>query len=131
MNKKIQIEQAKQWCRNNLIAVWGLMRLELMEEYAPAELNSLLENGTLETELEETDEEMRTEAEAMRKQGDMNLSEINETLRNKLLEKYAYQTEQQFNMEELIDKVMNNQTLTEDEREYLKENLPPSLAAEL
>ena len=71
---------------------WALMRLTLMEDYNPEELEELAAAGTLEQSLQETQEELSDEAsELLRQDSTYSASEIGEILRHQLLEQYVYQ----------------------------------------
>ena len=79
-------EMAKESYRNKQ---WALMRLELMEDYAPKELKELIQAGQLEASLNQTQEEMESLTERMRKSG-LDMIEANEVARGELLEEYLY-----------------------------------------
>ena len=87
--QKQQIEETRQWCQAELMP-WALMRLELMEEYAPEELKQLLQEGRLKESLQETEESLSEMAENLRKEDSSYPSSvIGETVRETLLEQYV------------------------------------------
>lgn len=88
MDIKKAAEEARLWIKDNLtVDTWALMRLDLMEDYAPEELKELVETGRLEQELRRTESDYRDEREFLAKQG-MYESEINDVLRGQLIDEY-------------------------------------------
>lgn len=127
----IAVAQAKQWLEQNARTPWALMKLELMEENAPQQLQELTESGQL-MQAVKTDEKQLTEQymELMRSGEYNHQSEIGDVMRAQLMEQFP--TEPQMSVDELLDRALFRQEkLTEEEKNFLRENLPAPLAREV
>ena len=127
----IAVAQAKQWLEQNARTPWALMKLELMEQNAPQQLQELTESGQLMQSVK-TDEKQLTEQymELMRSGEYNHQSEIGDVMRAQLMEQYP--TEPQMSVDELLDRALFRQKrLTEEEKNFLRENLPAPLAREV
>ena len=127
----IAVAQAKQWLEQNARTPWALMKLELMEQNAPQQLQELTESGQL-MQAVKTDEKQLTEQymELMRSGEYNHQSEIGDVMRAQLMEQYP--TEPQMSVDELLDRALFRQKrLTEEEKNFLRENLPAPLAREV
>ena len=82
------MNEAKQWCQDYLLK-WGLMRLELMEEYNPQELEALLADGSLKASLQATEESLSDQLERLDKQDSSLYLENREVSREQLMEQYV------------------------------------------
>ena len=127
----IAVAQAKQWLEQNARTPWALMKLELMEQNAPQQLQELTESGQL-MQAVKTDEKQLTEQymELMRSGEYNHQSEIGDVMRAQLMEQFP--TEPQMSVDELLDRALFRQErLTEEEKNFLRENLPTPLAREV
>ena len=127
----IAVAQAKQWLEQNARTPWALMKLELMEQNAPEQLQELTESGQL-MQAVKTDEKQLTEQymELMRSGEYNHQSEIGDVMRAQLMEQFP--TEPQMSVDELLDRALFRQErLTEEEKNFLRENLPAPLAREV
>ena len=127
----IAVAQAKQWLEQNARTPWALMKLELMEQNAPQQLQELTESGQL-MQAVKTDEKQLTEQymELMRSGEYNHQSEIGDVMRAQLMEQFP--TEPQMSVDELLDRALFRQErLTEEEKNFLRENLPAPLAREV
>ena len=127
----IAVAQAKQWLGQNARTPWALMKLELMEQNAPQQLQELTESGQL-MQAVKTDEKQLTEQymELMRSGEYNHQSEIGDVMRAQLMEQFP--TEPQMSVDELLDRALFRQErLTEEEKNFLRENLPAPLAREV
>ena len=127
----IAVAQAKQWLEQNARTPWALMKLELMEQNAPQQLQELTESGQL-MQAVKTDEKQLTEQymELMRSGEYNHQSEIGDVMRAQLMEQFP--TEPQMSVDELLDRALFRQErLTEEEKNFLRENLPDPLAREV
>ena len=127
----IAVAQAKQWLEQNARTPWALMKLELMEQNAPQQLQELTESGQL-MQAVKTDEKQLTEQymELMRSGEYNHQSEIGDVMRAQLMEQFP--TEPQMSVDELLDRALFRQErLTEEEKNFLRENLPATLAREV
>ena len=127
----IAVAQAKQWLEQNARTPWALMKLELMEQNAPQQLQELTESGQLMQSVK-TDEKQLTEQymELMRSGEYNHQSEIGDVMRAQLMEQFP--TEPQMSVDELLDRALFRQErLTEEEKNFLRENLPAPLAREV
>lgn len=129
MNENV-INRVKKWLEENSHTPWALMRLELMEEYRPQELNRLIKEGQLMKQAQEWSEELTARHMELMRTGDYNQSsEIGDVMRAELI---AEVTAPQWSVEELLEQALyQNVVLTEEQKDFLRENLPPSLAAEV
>lgn len=128
--KEEVITAAKEWLQANSHTPWALMRLELMEDYNPAKLEQLIESGQLMQSIQEWSEELTERHMELMRTGDYNSpQEIGDTMRAELI---AEATEPEWSVEELLDRALtHNEQLTDDQKDFLRENLPPWLAAEV
>lgn len=128
--KEEEVSRAKAWLEENAHTPWALMRLELMEDYRPEELNRLTEAGNLLKAVEMWNEELETRHMDLMRSGEYgHLSEIGDVMRAELI---AEAQTPQWSVEELLDEALNrNVVLTEEQKDYLRENLPPWLAEEV
>ena len=127
----IAVAQAKQWLEQNARTPWALMKLELMEQNAPQQLQELTESGQL-MQAVKTDEKQLTEQymELIRSGEYNHQSEIGDVMRAQLMEQFP--TEPQMSVDELLDRALFRQErLTEEEKNFLRENLPAPLAREV
>ena len=127
----IAVAQAKQWLEQNARTPWALMKLELMEQNAPQQLQELTKSGQL-MQAVKTDEKQLTEQymELMRSGEYNHQSEIGDVMRAQLMEQFP--TEPQMSVDELLDRALFRQErLTEEEKNFLRENLPAPLAREV
>ena len=127
----IAVAQAKQWLEQSARTPWALMKLELMEQNAPQQLQELTESGQL-MQAVKTDEKQLTEQymELMRSGEYNHQSEIGDVMRAQLMEQFP--TEPQMSVDELLDRALFRQErLTEEEKNFLRENLPAPLAREV
>ena len=127
----IAVAQAKQWLEENAQTPWALMKLELMEENAPQQLQELTESGQL-MQAVRTDEKQLTEQhmELMRSGEYNHQSEIGDVMRAQLMEQFPM--EPQMSVDELLDRALFRQErLTEEEKNFLRKNLPAPLAREV
>ena len=127
----IAVAQAKQWLEQNARTPWALMKLELMEQNAPQQLQELTQSGQL-MQAVKTDEKQLTEQymELMRSGEYNHQSEIGDVMRAQLMEQFP--TEPQMSVDELLDRALFRQErLTEEEKNFLRENLPAPLAMEV
>lgn len=129
MNENV-INRVKKWLEENSHTPWALMRLELMEEYRPQELNRLIKEGQLMKQAQAWSEELTERHMELMRTGDYNhSSEIGDVMRAELI---AEATVPQWSVEELLEQALyQNVVLTEEQKDFLRENLPPSLAAEV
>ena len=130
MKNEKEISLAKEWLEANSHTPWALMRLELMEDYRPQELNRLIEEGQLMQKVQEWSEELTERHMELMRTGDYNhASDIGDEMRAMLI---AEAQEPEWSVEELLERALyRNEVLTEEEKDFLRENLPPSLAAEV
>ena len=108
-----------------------MIKMELMEENAPQQLQELTESGQL-MQAVKTDEKQLTEQhmELMRSGEYNHQSEIGDVMRAQLMEQFP--TEPQMSVDELLDRALFRQEkLTEEEKNFLRENLPAPLAREV
>lgn len=128
--KEEEVSRAKAWLEENAHTPWALMRLELMEDYRPEELNRLTEEGNLLKAVEMWNEELETRHMDLMRSGEYDhLSEIGDVMRAELI---AEAQTPRWSVEELLDEALNrNVVLTEEQKDYLRENLPPWLAEEV
>lgn len=125
-----EIRKAKEWLETNAHTPWAKMRLELMEEYRLQELNRLVKEGQLMKKVQEWSEELTERHMELMRSGDYNSpQEIGDEMRAMLIEEVQ---EAEWSVEELLEQALyQNVVLTEEQKDFLKENLPPSLAAEV
>jgi len=128
-NEKI-INQVKEWLEENFHTPWALMRLELMEEYRPEELERLAKEGFLMEQAQAWSEELTERHMELMRSGDYNhASEIGDEMRGMLI---AEAQTPEWSVEELLERALyQNERLTEEQKEFLRESLPPGLAAEV
>ena len=128
--KEEEVSRAKAWLEENAHTPWALMRLELMEDYRPEELNRLAETGSLQEAVKAWNEELETRHMDLMRSGEYDhLSEIGDVMRAELI---AEAQTPRWSVEELLDEALNrNVVLTEEQKDYLRENLPPWLAEEV
>ena len=70
MKNEMEISRAKNWLEANAHPPWALMRLELMEEFRPQELNRLVEEGQLMERVQEWSEELTERHMELMRTGD-------------------------------------------------------------
>jgi len=127
----VAVAQAKMWLEQNARTPWALMKLELMEENAPQQLQELTESNQL-MEMVKADEKRLTEQymELMRSGEYNHQSEIGDVMRAQLMEQYPETPP--MSVDELLDRALFRQEkLTEEEKNFLRENLPAPLAREV
>lgn len=124
------IQQAKQWLEQNAHTPWALMRLELMEEMNPTKLQALVQQGTLLQSVKAWNEELTQKHMELTQTGDYNQSsEIGDVMRAELI---AEAQGEPMSVQELLDRALTQgEKLTEEEKDFLRENLPPRLAMEV
>lgn len=111
--KEEEVSRAKAWLEENAHTPWALMRLELMEDYRPEELNRLTEEGNLLKAVEMWNEELETRHMDLMRSGEYDhLSEIGDVMRAELI---AEAQTPRWSVEELLDEALNrNVVLTEE-----------------
>lgn len=129
MNEKV-INRVKKWLEENSHTPWALMRLELMEEYRPQELDRLIKEGQLMKQAQAWSEELTDRHMELMRTGDyIASSEIGDVMRAELIEEAMAP---EWSVEELLEQALyQNVVLTEEQKDFLRENLPPWLAAEV
>lgn len=129
MNEQV-IRRVKKWLKENSHTPWALMRLELMEEYRPQELDRLIKEGQLMKQAQEWSEELTDRHIELMKTGDYNQSsEIGDVMRAELIEEAMTP---EWSVEELLEQALyQGVVLTEEQKDFLRENLPPWLEAEV
>lgn len=130
-DKETQIAEAKQWLKENAHTPWALMELELMEDYAPEKLDQMISEGTLLKYIQIKNEVLTDQYDQLDKSGAYNhQSEIGDIMRQELIEQYLY-PENSWSVDELLVEALDGRILTEREKDFLRENLPPFLAREV
>ncbi len=127
----VAVAQAKQWLEQNARTPWALMKLELMEENAPQQLQELTASGQLMQAVKADEKQLTEQYMGLMRTGEYNhQSEIGDVMRAELMEQFP--TEPQMNVEELLDRALFGQKrLTAEEKNFLRENLPAPLAREV
>lgn len=120
MSNEMVIRRVKEWLAGNAHTPWALMRLELMEEFRPQELDRLVKEGQLMKKAQEWSEELTERHMELMRSGNYNhASEIGDEMRGMLL---AEVQESQWSVEELLERALyRNEVLTEEEKEFLRQ----------
>ena len=129
-NQEPKIAEAKEWLKQNARTPWAMMRLELMEEYNPVQLMALARSGALLQKVKQDEQELTERHMDLMRSGEYNgPSEIGDVMRAQLIEEATGPT---WSVEELLDQALTQgKSLTPEQKEFLRENLPPRLAREV
>lgn len=129
MNKTQAIAEAKQWLTQNARTPWAMMRLELMEEKDPSALDALTESNQLTEAVQQWETELtRMHMQLVQSGHYESPAEIGDVMRAELLEQY----QNPWTVEELLEQALHEgKVLTEEQKQFLRENLPPALAQEV
>ena len=130
MRKEQQVQEAENWLTQNARTPWAKMRLELMEERKPEELEEMLKSETLLPRVMEWEKELTERHMEMMRSGEYNSpQEIGDVMRGELI---AESEAAEWSVEELLDRALyQNEVLTKAQKDFLRENLPPQLAREV
>lgn len=126
------IEQAKEWLANlDAPTMWALMRLELMEDYAPDKLRQEIADGTLMDMVKRDQEELSEKEHQMTISGDYNNHiDLHDQMRADLIAE-AESWQEMEDPDSLLEQALRGRKLTEEEKDYLRDVLPPWLASQV